>query len=290
MDEETFDAQAIEQMFSSLSMFNEKKLAVIENIFGNKEAEKDILEFCKNHAIADSEDLFLMVSQIIFLAGDDKKDKKILSDFEKNELYSYLEKHSRKMEQLNFMQGAALRAWAVKEFQKRNTAIASGALEFLLANIPNDSWLLENEIEKLSLYSKNITLSDVQLLIPQYFSPEIFTTVDALARKEKKRALELLHQHLAHGDDPFYLFSMLNFQLRNLYLLKLAEQKKISASGSLLGMHPFVFQKTKTQARYFSLEELSSMYEKLFEADLDIKTCKVDAGTALDLFVASAFS
>ena len=81
---------------------------------------------------------------------------------------------------------------------------------------------------------------------------------------------------------------MINFQLRNLLIIKDLIEKKTPYYSILKesGLHPFVAKKTFQQAGKFSIEELKKIYQKLFQADLDIKTGKVDGQTALDLLIA----
>ena len=73
-----------------------------------------------------------------------------------------------------------------------------------------------------------------------------------------------------------YLLDRFVYQFRNLIKVK---------TGKCADLHPFVFRKTQSQARNFSFEELKKIYRKLLEIDLDMKTGRVDARTALELFV-----
>lgn len=288
-NEKDLDVEALKGFLGSVSMFNEKKLAVIENLFEDKDKKEKFFELLKNSKIEKNENIFILVVHVMGLGNVNKKNQKIKQDFTKDKLMQYLLKTSYKIEELNVLSGVQLGRWASKRFEKHGVAIEPSALEFLLLNLPNDSWLIANEIEKLSLYSSKIKLKDVHNLIPQYFSPEIFVTVDALAQKDKKKALEFLHNHIEHGDDPIYLLTMLVFQMRNIFLLKKSESQKMLSKNGTMGMHPFVFRKTQTMARRFSLEELKNIYGKLFETDVMVKTGRLDPVSALDFFVSQAF-
>jgi DNA polymerase III delta subunit len=50
-------------------------------------------------------------------------------------------------------------------------------------------------------------------------------------------------------------------------------------------LHPFVVKKSYQQANKFTLQELKKIYQKIFKADLDIKTGKITPETALDLLL-----
>ena len=97
----------------------------------------------------------------------------------------------------------------------------------------------------------------------------------------------LLKAHLEKGDNPLYLFSMINYQFRNLLVVKdLIERNRpyytISKTSNL---HPFVVRKSYEQAGKFSFPELKKIYRKIFQVDLAIKTGKINPETGLDLLL-----
>ena len=116
---------------------------------------------------------------------------------------------------------------------------------------------------------------------------DIFKTIDALASKNKKQALELLQKHLNGGDNPLYLLSMIVYQFRNLLLIKELSGKKLMYASIVKksGLHPYVVKKNYFTCSQFSFEELKNIYKKIFQFDLDIKTGKMEPETALNLLV-----
>ena len=96
--------------------------------------------------------------------------------------------------------------------------------------VGNNLNLLSREIEKLATYKNKgeITGNDVDLLVKSKIDTDIFKTVDALARGDKKTALKMLHDHLDDGEDPFYLLSMYFYQFRNLVKVKPLAEKNLS--------------------------------------------------------------
>lgn len=138
---------------------------------------------------------------------------------------------------------------------------------------------------------KEILLKDVENLVKPEIESDIFKTIDAIAQKNKNLALKLIHKHLEKGDSPYYLFSMINFQFRNLLMVKSQLQSgnyfpRIYDLSRKLGMHPFVVEKTVRQTKKFSLEELRKIYRKIFKTDIYIKTGRIESQVALDLFLA----
>jgi len=82
---------------------------------------------------------------------------------------------------------------------------------------------------------------------------------------------------------------MINYQFRNLLLVKDLIEKREPYSAILRKsqLHPFVVRKSLAQARSFSLPELKKIYQKIFQADLSIKTGKTEAKAALDILIVS---
>ncbi|HHE45981.1 MAG TPA: hypothetical protein ENL05_01380 [Candidatus Moranbacteria bacterium] len=144
-----------------------------------------------------------------------------------------------------------------------------------------------SDYSKEKIKEEIITEAEVDLLVKAKLEANIFKTIDALAYKNKKKALELLHNQLKKGDDSFYIFSMYIYQFRN--LLKIGDlyfQGKTNQyeMAKLTKMSPFVAQRGIAQLRGFTLAQLKKIYKKLEEIDLQVKTGKMDIGLALDKF------
>jgi len=246
-------------------MFKEKKLLVLKNVFSNPDFKIEFLEQGKN-----------------FLKSDD-----VILVHEENEIsesdnFSKFLKKEGKFQEFKLLEGERLKNWVKKEFETYGAKIEPETLDLLISYVGNNLWQMANEIKKLISYTKTkkITAEDVEILVSPKMETDIFKTIDSLASKNKKQALELLHKHLEKGDSPLYLLAMINFQFRNLLMVK-SPQFHLAK----LNLHPFVIRKSIQQARKFSLEELKKIYQKIFRVDLAIKTGKVDPETALDLLI-----
>ena len=152
-----------------------------------------------------------------------------------------------------------------------------------------ESEKLKQEIKKLADFKRGLVIKkeDVELMVAPNIENDIFKTIDALAEKNKTRALQLLHTHLDSGENALYLLSMVAYQFRNLLMVKeLSEEGLMYASIiKKSGLHPFVVKKTYFQCRQFSFEELKNIYRRIFSVDADIKIGKIEPETALDLLI-----
>jgi len=261
-DSGNLNFQDFKNEIETLSIFREKRLAVLKDVFSDKNFQDEFLK--EGERLVNSENIILIY---------EKKETD-----SKNPLFKFLEKSS-KFQEFTPLKGQQLKNWVIREFKKHKAQIDPRALDVLVGLIGNNLWQMSNEIKKLANYKNKevIKIKDVELLVRPKIEADIFKTIDFLALRNKKKALDLIHRHLEKGDAPLYLLAMINFQLRNLLTVK---------SGARLKSHPYVVRKTTQQAKNFSLAELKKIYQKIFQADLNIKTGKISPVAALDLLIA----
>ncbi len=184
-----------------------------------------------------------------------------------------------------------LPAWIEKRVQHHGGQIQPAAAALLARNIGNHPRLLEQEIQKLLLYTEGkhpITVEDVRVMIPYVQSAEvIFDLVDALGRRHPRDALYHLHRLLDVGEDPLRLFGMIVRQFRLLVQVRwlLDHNSNRREIAALLHLHPFVARKIGDQAAYFTAAQLHRAYEQLLACDLAAKTGQMPWASALDLLV-----
>lgn len=257
--------------FKTISMFGEKKAAVLTNFFSDLKTQKEVLDFLKKYKkTTEKEDLILFYEE-------EKTEAK-------SSLFDFLKKNSD-FQKFDLLKGRELIHWIEKEFNEYNAKLESGVPEKLAWNTGSNSWQISNEIRKLAAFKnkKIITKGDIDLLVVQKIEPAIFETIDAVSLGDKKRAIALFHNHLEKGDSPFYIFSMIKFQFSNLLSVKDLSEKRAGFAG--LKMHPFVLRKSCQISQRFSLEQLKKIYKKIFQLDIKIKTGKIEPVLAMDILI-----
>ncbi|MCK4473948.1 DNA polymerase III subunit delta [Candidatus Parcubacteria bacterium] len=284
------DFEDFKNVIQQNSMFCEKKLIVLKECFASENFKENFLKDAKK--FVDLQDI------ILFYETEEPR--------KNNALFKFLEKNAR-CQEFKPLEGQSLKNWVQKEFKNYQTDIDSAALEKLIDFIGNDLWQFSNEIKKLvsfknkpaqilqgktSAGKEKIEEQDIKLLVRPKIETHIFKTIDAIASKNnlrmgKKQAIELVHKHLQSGAHPLYLLTMITFQFRNLLIVKDLIEKRLPYNSILKRskLHPFVVRKTCSQARQFSFEQLKKIYQKIFQADLNIKTGRVSPETALDLLI-----
>jgi DNA polymerase-3 subunit delta len=184
-----------------------------------------------------------------------------------------------------------LRRWITDRVERKGGEIEASAAEELAAFVGSDLRLLDQELDKLIAYvdrTRPITKADVHLLVSYVQQANVFEMVDALGRRDGKQAIRLLHRLLEDGEHPLSLLGMIVRQFRIMIQVKELAERGVPPSkiGAQLGLHRFVAEKGLRQSRNFSMEQLETIYRKLLETDVAVKTGQMEPVLALDMLIA----
>lgn len=203
---------------------------------------------------------------VIFI--EKNKPKGLLGKFlNKNAKIISFEKPSHK-DLLNFIK---------TESKKIGAEISPLATERLASFVGPDYWQLKEEVKKLALYKKNdqkkiIQVSDIESIVSKGFEANIFELMDALSVKNIKKANNLLNKFFETGESEMYIFAMIARQFRNIAAAKFSNLTNEYMFSKNFGIAPFVAKISISQARNFSREEIVSIYKKMIDIDLSMKS------------------
>lgn len=188
--------------------------------------------------------------------------------------------------------GAALENWITKRARNLGVSIEKNAATLLANFIGSQLRLLANELDKLATYAGEggtITDEDVRKLSAQVQEARIFDLTDALAQRDQKQALTILHDLLVDGEPPLKLISTITSQVRSLLLVKELSQKGLRSPqvAATLGIAPFIAEKAARQAGKFTPMQLEGAYRQLLATDAALKRSRMTPEMALDLLVLS---
>ena len=179
--------------------------------------------------------------------------------------------------------------WIRRRTRDKGGQISHEAVTLLAALVGSDLRLLDQEIEKLLLYTngQQITANDVQALVSRAREASIFDLVDAIGLCQTDRALRLLHAMLDDLTAPLYLLSMIARQIRILLQISELQGQGLAEReiATQLKLHPFVAKKGLAQVRNFDREQLKTAHRRLVETDWSSKTGKMEDVLALDLLI-----
>jgi len=239
----------------SYSMFSEKKLIIVNNLLSNQKNKEDFLSQI---------DLFKKSENILILVEENEVLGKIIDDFDK-------------VNKFDLLNGLKLKDWIKKKVVSLESEIEEEAINKIIEYVGGDLWQINNELMKLSSYSKKITSDNVSKMVRPKNEINIFDTLDAVAQKNKKKAISLLRIHVDKGDSPIFLLSMIASQIRNIISVK---------NGAVVKqMNPFVYRKSVSQAKNFTMEDLKKIYSRILELDFEIKMGKINPDISLDVLI-----
>jgi DNA polymerase-3 subunit delta len=175
----------------------------------------------------------------------------------------------------------ALAGWLRTEARTRKIALEPDAAAALADLAGPDLGRLAQALEQLSLYAggaRPITVDDVEDLVAETRQRSIFELTKAIGAGDVPRALGLLANMLRNREPPLRIEFMLARQLRQIW-----RAKELAAAGaargdiaSAVGMNPYFLDDVLVPARRMSRAVLGRAFERLYQADLALKSSRVD--------------
>jgi DNA polymerase-3 subunit delta len=206
-----------------------------------------------------------------------------------NPLIKAAELHG-KIIQSTLPRGAALESWIGKRAKSIGVLIRPDAVSLLATFVGNQLRLLANELDKLATYvgkDGTIDIAVVQQLTANVQEARIFDLTDAMAQRNRKQALDILHDLLSDGEPPLKLISTITSQVRSLLLVKELSLKGMRGAqiASTMGLAPFLAEKALRQVGKFTPAQLEGAYRQLLATDAALKRSRMTPEMALDLLI-----
>ncbi len=264
------------------SLFGNNKLIVLKNYFSEqKKISKEVNSFVGDSLNGLADGFFLIFCQV----GQPLKSSVVFKKIKKlaeKDLAEILEISRPKIFEMD--------KWLNSRAKKHGAVLTVEAKKFLLLQLGNDLWAIDAELAKLAHYKKgeNIEIVDVKEMVVGKFNEDIFSLMDAISSKEKKKALILFSAEMNSGADEFYMLSMFVRQFRLLWQAKEFYSKGIRSSELLakeMAVHPFVAKKILTAISGFEIVQIKKIYQKLLELDRKMKSQKTNFRLAIESII-----
>lgn len=186
--------------------------------------------------------------------------------------------------------GRDLSHWIARRVRREGAEITPAACDLLASTVGRDPAILLREVEKLVTYvgpQGRIDEPLVAALASEARLSNIFALVDAIGQRRRARALVELHRLLQAGEHPLYILTMIVRQFRLLLQVKSLGKGTLQPAqvARSLKVHPFVAEKIVGQARLFRRGDLERIYQRLVEADREIKMGRREGEVVLELLV-----
>lgn len=179
-----------------------------------------------------------------------------------------------------------LKTITAQAFRKRKTEIDDDALDLLMSRAGSGLMQLQNETEKLCLYTQHVTYDDVYSLVSKPLEENAFELTSAMLKKDLNKVLSIYKDLMTQNEEPIRLIALMASSLRTLYQVKLLDRKGYNDQeiGKYLDMNPYRLKYIRNDTKNFELNDLLNLIHALSELDVQIKRGQVDKYQGLELF------
>jgi DNA polymerase-3 subunit delta len=186
----------------------------------------------------------------------------------------------------------ALAGWLRTEAKNRGIDIKPDAAGALATLAGPDLGRLAQALEQLAIYvgkDRAIAVDDVEDLVAETREHAVFELTKAIGMGDVPRALALCANMLRNREPPLKIQFMLVRQVRQIW-----RAKELAASGasrgeiaSAVGINPYFLDDILVPAKRMSHAALERALERLYQADLLVKTSRVEPELQLSRLVQS---
>ena len=185
-----------------------------------------------------------------------------------------------------------LMQWILGKLKKENKRITRPVMELFLDKTGTDMELITQELEKLLCYTMEkdvIEAADVEEICANQINGKIFDMVDAIGRKEQKKALDLYYDLLMLKEPAMRILYLVTRHFQILMQLRDMTGKGFDNKqmASKAGVPEFAVRKYLGQAKSFSLAQLEEIVRASVQTDENIKTGQMTDQLAVELLIIS---
>ncbi len=275
------NATQIIESVSTLPFKGKYRLVVVDAV--DKWSEKDqrtLANYLKNPVKS---------SCLVCLTGKFDRRRKLYQEFQKN----------GKVISFYPLWDEEIIDWIQERIEKEGKEIDPEALIYLRERIGNDLQNLNQEIEKLIIFThpaRTIEKEDVEKVAGEGKGLGVFDLMGAIREKDLAKTIHILSQLLERGEKPSRIHSLIVHEVRSLLRIKekkrrLSPQEACSIVFGPRNYYPKFYTDLANHylqaAKRFSLSELISDYEDLVEAEASIKTGREEPEVAIQRMVVS---
>ncbi|MGI6745472.1 MAG: DNA polymerase III subunit delta [Firmicutes bacterium ADurb.Bin300] len=176
---------------------------------------------------------------------------------------------------------------------KKGCALDRADASYMVNIVGDDMGTLKNELEKLCLYREGGKLSRADIENTVIFSAQanVFTLADLIIRGKADEAFALLSLLLKQKGEPIQILATLVITYVDMYRVKAAIHSGLKYSDvaeyfkDYKGTKMFRLEKAASLSKKYSLAQLRYAISLLSEADIKLKSTRIEGKTILELLI-----
>ncbi len=257
----------------TMPFFAERRVIFVENSGFFKKSPEDLAAY-----------LGELPETTYFIFAEEEVDKR-------GKMYKQVKKFGSVVE-FKRQTDAVLMQWILGKLKKENKRITRPVMELFLDKTGTDMELITQELEKLLCYTMEkdvIEAADVEAICANQINGKIFDMVDAIGRKEQKKALDLYYDLLMLKEPAMRILYLVTRHFQILMQLRDMTGKGFDNKqmASKAGVPEFAVRKYLGQAKSFSLAQLEEIVRASVQTDENIKTGQMTDQLAVELLIIS---
>src|SRR3990172_2310829 len=178
----------------------------------------------------------------------------------------------------------------ILEARKLGCEITKEAVETLISLVGDNLQDIHRELGKLALFVGNknkISAEDVERLTEKEQFEDVFQLVNAIAEKNKKKALNALLDLEATKEEPLVILNKISWRFRSIWRAKELIDKNVPQDEILKHLRTSSqrFYYIRQEARNFSYNDIKRINQALYDCDRTLKTAYIPKNLTLTKLV-----
>ncbi|MBI2592250.1 DNA polymerase III subunit delta [Candidatus Saccharibacteria bacterium] len=268
IDGEEVEPQVVFEALQNLPFLAKKKMVIVRDPSKNKK-------------------LIEQIEQIISSTNDGVDLIFVDPEIDRRTSYFKVLKSQTRIEEFNELDARQLARWIVEEAKLHGGSLPILDAQYLVERLGTNQTLLANELDKLMIYSPEITRENIDLLTEPNPQSKVFDLLDAVFDGHKERALRLYDEQRAQKVEPQTILAMIAWQLNVIAVAKYSEKADISEVSRDSGIKDYPLRKARKLADKLSENDLKNMIAGALDIDWRGKTTALDMDEALKTYIVS---
>ena len=255
----------------TLPFFAERRVVLAEDTGFFTEKTEKLADYLKN-----------IPDYCVLIFSEREADKR-------GKLYKACAKYDRAVEFAKADENS-IRNFILSRLKKEGKAIRKSTMETLMDYCTDDLAAVNSELDKLLSYTadrQEITPDDIAAVCTVNITGRIFEMVEAVAAKNREKALSEYYSLLALKEPPMRILYMLGREFNQLRMVKelAAEGLGRDAIAARLSIHPFAVKKAIPLAGRYPSETLLSAAEDFAAMEESVKTGRISDRLSVELMI-----
>ncbi len=268
---ESTKAEDIIAMCETMPFFSERRMVVVSDSSFFKNANDKLADYIKS-----------LPDYIVLIFIEKKIDKR-------NKVYKAVSSNGYVCE-MAYQTPAMLKKWIAGMLAKENYKVAEAACDLLLEKTGANMELIKNEVNKLISYCEGRTAilpEDVEAVCSTLTTSRIFEMIEALASKNRDKALNLYYDLLELKEAPTLILYLIIRQFNGILQAKDYAARGMTSRevATQMGIQPFIAGKYLSQAKNFTSAAIKEILKECAMTDESIKQGRLQEKLGVEMII-----